>query len=93
MQHEFNGPIDDPRKAFDTLNCKCVVADRVELARLTQIMNLLNLAPDIQEQILHLPRVERGRDPATERDLRPIAAVADWRMWRKMQMRGPALRA
>jgi hypothetical protein len=63
------------------------VADQAELARLghvtrarvTQIMNLLNLAPGIQEAILFLPRVEHGRDPISERDLRPIAAVADWR--------------
>jgi hypothetical protein len=57
-------------------------------ARLTQIMNLLNLAPDIQESILHLPRVERGRDPVAERDLRPVAAVVDWgkqrQMWRDL---------
>ena len=60
---------------------------RVIRARLTQIMNLLNLAPDIQDHLLHLPRVERGRDSVTERDLRPIAAVVDWsrprRMWRR----------
>ncbi|WP_339748243.1 hypothetical protein [uncultured Rubinisphaera sp.] len=29
-------------------------------ARLTQIMNLLNLASEIQEAILFLPRVEQG---------------------------------
>lgn len=68
------------------------MADQAELARLghvtrarlTQIMNLLNLAPDIQEAILHLPRVERGRDPITERQLRPIAAVVDWERQRRM---------
>ena len=57
----------------------------VSRARLTQIMNLLWLAPDIQEAILFLPATERGRDVVTERQLRPIAAVADWgrrrRMW------------
>ena len=47
-------------------------------------MNLLNLAPDIQDQILFLPRVECGRDPFSERDLRPIAAVADWAVQRGM---------
>ena len=57
---------------------------RVSRARLTQIMNLLNLAPDIQEELLFLPRFERGRDPVTERELRPIAAVADWRKQRRM---------
>lgn len=46
------------------------VTDQAELARLghvtrarlTQIMNLLCLAPDLQEQILFLPVTERGRD-------------------------------
>ena len=33
---------------------------RVSRARMTQIMNLLMLAPDIQEEILFLPRIERG---------------------------------
>jgi hypothetical protein len=69
-----------------------VVADQAELARLghvsrarlTQIMNLLCLAPDIQEAILFLPASERGRDQITERELRPIAALADWRKQRRM---------
>ena len=46
-------------------------------ARVSQITNLLLLAPEIQEAILDLPRVT-GRDPITERQLRPIAAEADW---------------
>lgn len=50
----------------------------VTRARVTQIMNLLHLAPDIQAAILFLPRVGRGRDPITERDLRPVAAIPDW---------------
>ena len=58
----------------------------VTRARITQIMALLNLAPDIQEEILFLPRTRHGRDPITERDLRPITAVPHWnrqrRMWR-----------
>lgn len=75
---------------FDGLIREGAVADQAEIARLghvtparmTQIMNLLHLAPDIQEQILDLPLVERGRDPITERDLRPIAAVLDWKCQR-----------
>ncbi|HMN97574.1 MAG TPA: hypothetical protein PKC43_06495 [Phycisphaerales bacterium] len=55
---------------------------QVTRARVTQIMNLLHLAPDIQEAILALPRVESGRDPITERELRPIAAIPDWRKQR-----------
>jgi len=71
---------------FDHLIRTGEVRDMAELARLgmvtrarvTQIMNLLLLAPAIQEAVLYLDPVESGRDPITERDLRPIAAVADW---------------
>lgn len=77
---------------FDQFLRDGVVTDQAELARLghvtrarlTQIMNLLNLAPDIQEQILFLPRTECGRDPITERHLRPIASLLDWRKQRRL---------
>ncbi len=69
-----------------------VVADYAELARLghvtrarmTQITNLLNLAPDIQEAVLFLPAVERGKDPITEHELRSIVTIADWKKQRQM---------
>ena len=54
----------------------------ISRARVTQIMNLLNLAPDIQGAILFLPAVERGRDPCTEVALRAICAEPDWRRQR-----------
>lgn len=41
----------------------------VTRARMSQIMNLLMLAPDIQEEILFLPRVTGGRDPTHLRHL------------------------
>ena len=50
----------------------------VTRARVTQIMNLLHLAPEIQEALLHLPLVRSGRDPVTEHDLRAIAAEVHW---------------
>jgi hypothetical protein len=56
----------------------------VTRARITQIMNLLNLAPDIQEALLFLPRTVKGRDPIHEKDVRPITAVAHWHRQRKM---------
>ena len=56
----------------------------VTRARLTQIMNLLNLAPDIQEEILSLPAVEAGQDPVHERQVRTIVATLDWRKQRRM---------
>ncbi len=76
---------------FDHLIREGEVQDQADIARLghvtrarvTQIMNLLHLAPDIQEAILFLPRVEQGRDPITERDLRPIASIVDWRKQRR----------
>jgi hypothetical protein len=68
-----------------------VIADQSELARfgrittsrMTQIMSLLNLAPDLQEQILFLPRTQRGRDEVKEADIRPIAKTLDWRKQRR----------
>ena len=47
----------------------------VSRARISQIMNLLNLAPDIQEAILFLPRVLEGRDRIHLRQLQSIASV------------------
>src|SRR5258708_643191 len=68
-----------------------VVADYAELARLghvsrariSQILNLLALAPDIQEALLFLPSVERGRDPIHLRQLQPLAAILDWHQQRR----------
>jgi hypothetical protein len=56
----------------------------VTRARITQIMNLLNLAPDIQEELLFLPRTIKGRDPIFEKDLRPIVTVPFWQRQRNM---------
>ncbi len=55
---------------------------RVTQPRMTQIMNLLHLAPDIQEEILFLPPVTEGRDPVTERDVRDVAIVTQWAVQR-----------
>jgi hypothetical protein len=54
----------------------------VTRARVSQIMNLVNLAPDIQEALLHLPRTESGRDVIHLRQLQPIASVLEWRTQR-----------
>ena len=73
------------------------ISDLSELARLahvtqprvTQIMNLTHLAPDIQEELLYLPRVLNGRAPIHERRLRPIVAEIDWSkqrvLWRMLR--------
>jgi hypothetical protein len=57
---------------------------RVTRARISQIMSLLSLAPDLQERVLFLPRTERGRDPIQMRHLLPIALVADWKIQRQL---------
>ncbi len=43
-------------------------------ARVTQVMGLLRLAPEIQEHILSLPKTNH-RSAVTERALRPIAQI------------------
>jgi hypothetical protein len=90
---------------FERLIRTGVVADytilaalgRVTCARVTQIMNLVQLAPDIQEAILFLPRVERGQDPIILAQLQPIAAALDWRhqrrLWRSLCDRAGVARA
>ena len=47
---------------------------RVTRARMTQLMQLLRLAPDIQEQLLFLPATHG----LNERNLRPIVSRIDW---------------
>ena len=53
---------------------------RVTRARMTQIMKLLDLAPDLQEQILFLPLYSR----LNERHLRPIVRQIDWHDQRRL---------
>ena len=77
---------------FDKLIREGAVKNQTELARLghvsrvrlTQIMNLNHLAPDIQEEVLHLPLHYCGREELKERDLREIAAVTGWGRQREM---------
>ena len=57
---------------------------RVTRARVTQIMNLLLLAPDIQEQLLWQLAPARGRAGILLRDLQPIAQTHDWEKQREM---------
>jgi hypothetical protein len=57
---------------------------RLTTARITQIMNLLILAPDIQEEILFMPPVTKGPAPVTERDLRPLLKTLVWSEQREM---------
>ena len=55
----------------------------------TQIMNLLILAPDIQEKILFMPPVTSGDPPVTEKTLRPVLQTL---VWSEQRERWAALR-
>jgi len=50
---------------------------------------LQNLAPDIQAEILFLPKTMRGRDPLSAREVLKLGAIEDWgkqrKRWRKLQ--------
>lgn len=81
---------------FDGLIQSGAVANYAELARLgnvtrarvTQIMNLLMLAPEIQEELLFLPRVEQAAREIRLRDLQRVAGVVAWREQRRMWQMG-----
>jgi hypothetical protein len=77
---------------FDQLIRDGVVTDQAELAqlgrvsrpRLSQIMNLVNLAPEIQEELLQHSRKAQGRNFLSERLIRPIAGTSCWGQQRRM---------
>ena len=50
----------------------------VSRARMSQILALLNLAPDLQEQLLFLQRPTRGRTATVLRQVLHVAAALDW---------------
>jgi len=63
-------------------------------ARVTQLVSLTLLAPAIQAEILAMPPITTGRDPITERTLRPIVAEPVWErqlaMWNELNGRTAA---
>jgi hypothetical protein len=71
---------------FDDLIRRGLARDHADLARLgciskeriSQIMRLLWLAPDIQQEILTLPRTPRGRFQVGEVALREVASMRLW---------------
>jgi hypothetical protein len=60
----------------------------VTRARITQIMSLLSLAPEIQEELLFLPKTVQGRDRYCLREMLRFLPILDWdeqrRQWRKL---------
>ena len=60
---------------------------RISQPRMTQIMSLLHLAPDIHEELLYLPEVMQGKAAIHERLLRPLTTEIDWKVQRRMWAR------
>lgn len=75
---------------FEDLIRQGIVTDYADLARLghvtrarvTQIMNLRLLAPEIQEVLLFLPDTTTGAVGIQLKELQPISADADWQIQR-----------
>ena len=61
----------------------------ISRARMSQIVALVHLAPDLQEQLLFLQRPARGRTAPVLRQLLQVAAALDWdeqrRRWHRLQ--------
>lgn len=75
------------------------IEDQVTLAsraRVTQLLDLLLLAPDIQEEIL-FTQVPPGRDPVTEHGLREVVRALLWaeqrEIWARISFDVPARRS
>ena len=71
-----NGAVDDM--------AKLARLGRVSTARVSQILNLRYLAPDIQERLLLFPPTCGNRDMLTERAIRAIATEPNWGYQRKL---------
>ena len=59
-------------------------SNSVARARLSQILSLTLLAPDIQEVLLFLPAGATLRAALTERQLRPLVRESDWNRQRRL---------
>jgi hypothetical protein len=61
----------------------------VSRARVTQIMNLVTLAPDLQEELLFLDEEQVAAGRLLLRTLQPLTALLAWsqqrRAWRKLR--------
>jgi len=80
---------------FDEMIRRGEVRDYAELARLghvtrariTQIMNLLNLAPEIQEELLDLEAAGSRSPGIRERHLRKLVSLVGWQEQRQLWRR------
>ncbi len=57
---------------------------RLTTMSVSRLLQLLQLAPDIAEEVMFLPLVKKGADPIKPRLLRPIHQEWSWEKQRKM---------
>ena len=84
---------------FDEMTRAGEVKDQAELtrlghvsrARLSQIMNLLNLAPEIQEELLLPAATDDPNYAISERAIRDLLVTIDWRTQRRRWSAGMRL--
>jgi len=77
---------------FERMMARGEVANTIELAKLchvtqarvSQILALAMLAPEIQEELMFLPCPSKGGRRLFEKMMRPIAAELDWERQRMM---------
>lgn len=85
LAHALQGAIDD-----GIYESRAEVARRFGLtrARVTQLLGLVLLAPDIQEELLFMEAVD-GAEPLSVRALRPLVTMATWaeqqQAWRTLR--------
>ena len=63
-------------------NSELAKIGRVSRSRITQILNLLLLAPDLQERLLFLAPAVKGRQRVCESKIRKLTAEYDWELQR-----------
>jgi hypothetical protein len=56
----------------------------VSRSHITHILNLLHLAPDLQERLLFLEPSPRGPDRIRESDLRQLSQLYEWQEQRRV---------
>jgi hypothetical protein len=85
LAHKFQGMLERGEVAS---MAEIARLGHVTRARVTQIMDLMMLAPDIQEEVLHLPEVAAGAGVVTMRNLQAVARAPEWieqrRRWPEM---------
>ncbi len=61
---------------------------KVSEPRISQILSLTMLAPELQETLLFLPRLSQGKSEIYEKSLRKITKLDDWdeqrKAWKKI---------